>query len=282
MNNSTFLKSEVPDSIATSPHVFNDSTFKISVSEVYPYNRLHAPSTCFHSNLNDMLIWMKANLNHGIYNGNRILSESSYKLLWTPKVQRRNSGHVGFGWFIDDYDSIQIIHHAGGDPGYKNFLVFIPSIETGIIVMSNSESIPPQKLAYELVDIMRGQRIDPPKKPISIPIGKAIIQQDPQKAKELYYQLKENEYQSFDFSEKWLNNLGYDILIRYKFDKAIEIFKLNTEAYPESANTWDSLGDGYFWKGDKENAIINFKKALEIDPNKKNSINRLKKLKYKE
>ena len=72
--------------------------------------------------------------------------------------------------------------------------------------------------------------------------------------------------------------MGYDILIRYKFSVAIDVFKLNTEAYPESANTWDSLGDGYFWKGDKENAIRSYRRALEIDPNKKNSLERIKKL----
>ncbi len=278
MGYSTFLKGEINDSIATSPHVYNNSTFEISVSSTYPYNRLHAPSTCFHSNLNDMKIWIEANLNKGVYKGNRILSDTSYNLLWTPAVERRKSGYVGFGWFIDDYDSIQIISHAGGDPGYKNFLVLIPTLETGIIVMSNSESIPPQKLAYEIIDIILGKSVDLPKKPISLPIGKAITQQNSENAKELYYKLKTNKFDSYDFSEKSLNNLGYDILVRYNFDDAIAIFKLNTQAYPESANTWDSLGDGYFWKGDKENAVKSYKKALEIDPNKMNSINRLKKL----
>lgn len=278
MKNSTFLKAEVPDTIATSPHTYNDSTFEISVSNVYPYNRLHAPSSCFHSNINEMKIWIKANLKEGIYNKNRILSDSTYNMLWTPAVERKKSGYAGFGWFINNYDNMQIVHHAGGDPGYKNFLVLIPSLETGIVVMSNSESVPSQKLAYDIIDIITGRQVNPPKKPISLPIGKKILQQNSEKARELYFELKANKSDSYDFSEKWLNNLGYDIMIRYKFDEAIAIFKLNTEAYPESANTWDSLGDGYFWKGDKENAIKSFKKALEIDPNKNNSISRLKEL----
>ena len=90
--------------------------------------------------------------------------------------------------------------------------------------------------------------------------------------------MKANKFDSYDFSEQWLNNLGYDILIRYKFEEAIAIFKLNTEAYPKSANTWDSLGDGYFWKGDKEKAVKSYNKALDIVPDKMNSINRLKEL----
>jgi len=282
MKNSTFLKLEVPDSIATSPHVYDDNTFEISVSKIYPYNRIHAPSSCFHSNLNDMLIWIKTNLNHGICDGNRILPDSIYDLLFTPAVLRRDGSYVGFSWFIDRYDSLSIIHHAGGDPGYKNFLVLIPSMEVGIIVMSNSESMPPQKLAYDIIDIMQGKIVETPKKPISFPLGKAVMQKGSESARELFFDLKNNEFESYDFSRKWITNLGYNIMIRFKFDEAIEIFKLNTEVYPESAITWNSLGDGYYFKGDKENAINSYKKALEIDPNYKNALNRLKQLENKE
>ncbi len=51
-----------------------------------------------------------------------------------------------------------------------------------------------------------------------------------------------------------------------KHDKAVEMFILNTKHHPKSANTWDSLGEGYATKGDKKNAIINFKKSLGMNP----------------
>ena len=70
-------------------------------------------------------------------------------------------------------------------------------------------------------------------------------------------------------------------MIRYRFDEEIAIFKLNTEAYPESANTWDIRRYGYYWKGHKENAIKSYKKAIKIDPRKTKSINRLRELKKK-
>ena len=49
-------------------------------------------------------------------------------------------------------------------------------------------------------------------------------------------------------------------------DKAIEMFKLNTQRHPESANTWDSLGEGYVTKGDQKNAVASFKKSLSMNP----------------
>ena len=51
-----------------------------------------------------------------------------------------------------------------------------------------------------------------------------------------------------------------------EFDKAIEVFKLNTVRHPSSANAFDSLGEAYFTKGDKKNAIANFKKSLGLNP----------------
>jgi tetratricopeptide (TPR) repeat protein len=67
-------------------------------------------------------------------------------------------------------------------------------------------------------------------------------------------------------TENELNTYGYQLLGQGEHDKAIEMFKLNTQRHPKSANTWDSLGEGYFTKGDKKNAIANFKKSLSLNP----------------
>ena len=63
-----------------------------------------------------------------------------------------------------------------------------------------------------------------------------------------------------------LNNYGYGLLNNKQFDKAINAFKINTQRHPQSANTWDSLGEGYALSGDKQNAIASFKKSLSLNP----------------
>lgn len=65
-------------------------------------------------------------------------------------------------------------------------------------------------------------------------------------------------------SESMVNNLAYDKLSTKNYDMAEYLFKLNTENYPLSANTFDSLGDFYAAKGDKEKAVANYKKAMSI------------------
>lgn len=67
-------------------------------------------------------------------------------------------------------------------------------------------------------------------------------------------------------TEPELNTYGYQVMGQGNPDKAIEIFLMNTKKYPKSANAWDSLGEGYFTKGDTKNAIASFKKSLSLNP----------------
>lgn len=67
-------------------------------------------------------------------------------------------------------------------------------------------------------------------------------------------------------TEVELNAYGYQLLGMDKTDKAIEIFLLNTQKNPKSANCWDSLGEAYAKKGDKKNAVASYKKSLSLNP----------------
>jgi Flp pilus assembly protein TadD len=75
-----------------------------------------------------------------------------------------------------------------------------------------------------------------------------------------------------------MNILGYQHLQSGQIKEAIELFKLNVLAYPESANTYDSLGEAYMTNGEKELAIQNYKRSLEIDPNNQNAKNMINKM----
>ena len=63
-----------------------------------------------------------------------------------------------------------------------------------------------------------------------------------------------------------------------KLPEALAYFKLNVEFYPDSWNVYDSLAEGYMENGEKELAIANFKKSLEMNPQNNNAVEMLKKL----
>jgi tetratricopeptide (TPR) repeat protein len=75
-----------------------------------------------------------------------------------------------------------------------------------------------------------------------------------------------------------MNSLGYRLLGQEKFDDAIRIFALNVERFPNSGNVYDSLAEAYMNKGDKEAAIKNYEKSLELDPKNSEAVEMLKKL----
>jgi len=80
-------------------------------------------------------------------------------------------------------------------------------------------------------------------------------------------------------NEQQMNRFGYDLLYPLRRPKdAIEVFKLNVEDYPQSSNTYDSLGEAYMVDGNKEMAIKNYERSIELNPKNSGGIERLKKL----
>ncbi len=67
-------------------------------------------------------------------------------------------------------------------------------------------------------------------------------------------------------NENELNAYGYQLINQGKIDQAIEIFRTNVKRYPDSWNVYDSLGEGLGIKGETEEAITWYKKALEKNP----------------
>ncbi len=67
-------------------------------------------------------------------------------------------------------------------------------------------------------------------------------------------------------SERLLNSWGFDMLRDGEFDGALALLKINTELYPDSANTYDSVGHWYREQQRRDEAILWYHKALAIDP----------------
>ena len=94
-----------------------------------------------------------------------------------------------------------------------------------------------------------------------------------------YRELKLREPEQGLVSERRLNRLGYRLLGLERIEAAIALFRLNTEWYPRSANTYDSLGEAQAKAGHKEDAVANYEKALELDPDSVSARDALQRLK---
>lgn len=64
--------------------------------------------------------------------------------------------------------------------------------------------------------------------------------------------------------EPTVNLLGYRLLQRGDTKAALAAFNWNVDHFPNSANVYDSLGDGYVGAGQLEKAVESYKKAIEV------------------
>ncbi len=93
-----------------------------------------------------------------------------------------------------------------------------------------------------------------------------------------YRRIRQEQPKNAAVSEQRLNTLGYELLRAKKTRESIAVFALNAELYPQSFNVYDSLGDAYAESGDKELAVKNYRRSLELNPKNENATRMLKKL----
>ena len=130
-------------------------------------------------------------------------------------------------------------------------LVFVLTLamSAGIVAVAMGQWQPRVKAAFDS------------RKSIGETLSATIASSDIDQAVQQYHDLKATARAVYNFDEDQLNTLGYELLRTKKFKDAIRVFQLNVEAYPQSSNVYDSLGEGYMDSGDKAQAITNYRKS---------------------
>jgi tetratricopeptide (TPR) repeat protein len=94
-----------------------------------------------------------------------------------------------------------------------------------------------------------------------------------------YRKIQRDTPQNVAISAGRLNTVGYYFMEQQKkLPEAIAVFKLSVEFYPKEWNPYDSLADAYLMNGEKDLAIANYKKSLELNPQNSNAREKLKQL----
>jgi CubicO group peptidase (beta-lactamase class C family) len=215
----------------------------------------------------------------------KILSAESKKLMFTPGL-----GNYGYGIRITDQPvgksdlKTKIIWHGGAGINGFNSLISraVEKKQTVIILDNGSHGQYHPKITNSIIGILNGQPVEPPKKSIAETLYKTAVEKNVASAVAGYRKLKAENSPAFDFSEAELNKLGYQLLGMKRTKDAIEIFKLNVEMFPKSGNSYDSLGEAYLADNQKDSALANYKKAVELDPKNANALLVVKRLEGKE
>lgn len=226
-----------------------------------------------YSTVEDLYKWDRA-----LYT-DKLVSAASKEKIYTPFLN-----NYGYGWNIisakvSPTEEKIIYTHSGGINGFSTNIMRVVSDDLAIIVLSNYANGQAQKISNDISKIIYGI---PYKFPTKSVMG-ALVTSGGKTMAEAIAEARELAKNKAEYSvnEGEMNNLGYQLLGSGKIDDAIEVFKFNVEMFPQSANVYDSLGEAYMMKGDNANAILNYKKTLELEPKNDNAVKMLKKLEGK-
>ncbi|MCO6476402.1 MAG: serine hydrolase [Phaeodactylibacter sp.] len=154
---------------------------------------------------------------------------------------------------------------AGGGPGVSAAVLFLLKENLMFIVLANTDENIAEEIGRRIGMAAFGRPVPEAQLPVENYLYSAFKTEGGERFKNnLSALLQEGGYESL--SPMTLNRLGYRLLNQENARDAIEVFRANTELYPDEANPWDSLAEAYLRAGDKAMALKYYRKALEIDP----------------
>jgi CubicO group peptidase (beta-lactamase class C family) len=126
-----------------------------------------------------MARYLGAQINGGVFNGNRILSEESVRAMHTPRF----GGDYGFGfWMVHDSASGHtLIHHGGAIGGQRAFLIGDLDARVGLYYMTNSDYLPDatppaqSEVVYAALKLLRGEDYVPRPQPKGIAVDEKLL-----------------------------------------------------------------------------------------------------------
>lgn len=88
----------------------------------------------------------------------------------------------------------------------------------------------------------------------------------------LFYQLKKADAKAYGFEDEHeMTMYGYGLLWDDNATEALEVFKLLVAEFPNSANTYDCVGEAYLALGDEKQSLLYYQKAFAMDPDNFNA-----------
>jgi len=232
------------------------------------------------STANEMANWIIA-----LQNGKLLKQRSSIATLWDPAIL--NNGKIGgfnqltngyaLGWPTVTREEHPAVAPVGGG---RSALFVYTKDDLSIVVLTNLMGSSPEGFVDELAGYYIPEMLAANGFGLAPAVKKLraeLLKQGFNKATTVASALKKKD-PAFILKENDLNAWGYQLINQKETDKALSIFRLNVSLYPQSANTYDSLGEIQEIMGDTKSALVNYKKSLNLNPKNKNAENRIKAL----
>lgn len=229
-----------------------------------------------YSTVEDLFLWSQA-----LY-GAEFLSPKYRDLLFGSYIPASRGRHYAYGWFIGEKpigtgnELVQTISHSGGMDGVRTQISRLPADSSVVILLSNTESVSFYEMTAMIYGILYEQEYAFPDKSMAHSLAEVIKEEGIAQAIFFYEKVKDAD--GYYNNEEEFVIAGYDLLHADQAKEAAAIFQLSIKAFPQSFNVYDSYGEVLMVLGENEEAIKNYKKSLELNPNNENGKKMLQKL----
>ncbi|MRG43586.1 serine hydrolase [Chitinophaga sp. SYP-B3965] len=193
------------------------------------------------------------------------------------------TGQYGLGWEIFNQPGFgKGVGHGGFKFGMATFYYRNLSRKQTIVAYTNGTSRFGENVTscFYMLNNKPAMSIDLKKSAVRT-YAKALIEQGADHAAALLH-LFMADTTHYYFSTKEMNFLGYDFLYQASFkghqQMSLETFKLNTFLDSGNFNSYDSYGEALMETGAREDAVMMYKRSLELNPKNEGGIMALKKL----
>ena len=230
-----------------------------------PYLDMSLPYAAgsLYSTVEDLYLWDQA-----LYT-TKLLSQKSMESLFKPYISTGGDDSYGYGWFLQeapngDKAKLKIIEHGGGINGFNTIISRVPADKNLVVLLNNTGGTILGEMNEGIRAILYNQPYNDPKKSLAVELLNVYTDEGAVAGTALYNKLKKDPI--YGIKEADINRVGYALLQSGKKKEAIEAFKINVENFPKSGNVYDSLGEAYLADGNKNLAIANYTKSIELDP----------------
>jgi tetratricopeptide (TPR) repeat protein len=153
-------------------------------------------------------------------------------------------------------------------------MVRVPALQRTIIMLTNIRTMTwrLEDFAASIGRILDGEPYSLPKRSVAEALASDVKDRASPELIEQHFEQMRADTVRYALLEAELNRLGYHALNSWRdVPRAIEVFRLNVRAFPESGNVYDSLGEAFLAQGDTVRARDNYRRSLELDPNNSNA-----------
>ncbi|KQB41350.1 serine hydrolase [Flavobacterium aquidurense] len=207
----------------------------------------------------DLLKWEKC-----LYANKLITKQSLFEIGQSFDITDAQSG-LGQASFKGT--NLEFHLHDGRAGHFEAILLSDRKEKITIILLDNNHNGKVTEIAQTIRSILKNESYNLPKKSFFIHYEKQLNSLSSTEIINLYNSTKSDEKNLYDLDKAdALNDIGQYLTDHDRFEDSIKIFNINMAKFSSSSILYSGLGDAYFGQGNLVSALLNYKKALNLDP----------------